>query len=74
MRVFIIDTGDTGPELHGGLIGAEGSSDPDASEKQERVETVSRYALDGWAIAARTPRSDGSPRSQPRRHACPSST
>ena len=52
MRVFIIDTGDRGPELHGGLIGVEGSSNPDAREKQECVETVSRYALDGWAIAA----------------------
>ncbi|MGN7797699.1 hypothetical protein [Leifsonia sp. 22587] len=52
MRVFIIDTGEMGPELHGGLIGVEGSSNPDAREKQECVETVCRYALDGWAIAA----------------------
>jgi hypothetical protein len=52
MRVFIIDTGDRGPELHGGLIGVEGSSNPDAREKQECVETVSRYVMDGWAIAA----------------------
>lgn len=52
MRVFIIDTSNMAPELHGGLIGVEGSSDPDAREKRECVETVSRYALDGWAIAA----------------------
>ena len=52
MRVFIIDTNNMGPELHGGLIGVEGSSNPDASEKQECVETVSSYAMDGWAIAA----------------------
>ncbi|MFF9565164.1 hypothetical protein ACF1AJ_17595 [Leifsonia sp. NPDC014704] len=52
MRVFIIDTRDVGPELHCGLIGVEGSSDPDVREKQECVETVSEYVTDGWAIAA----------------------
>jgi hypothetical protein len=52
MRAFIIDTSNMAPELHGGLIGVEGSSNPNATEKQECVETVSRYALDGWAIAA----------------------
>jgi hypothetical protein len=52
MRVFIIDTVDMSPELRGGLIGVEGSPDPDAREKQECVEIVSRYALDGWAVAA----------------------
>ncbi|WP_374009889.1 hypothetical protein [Leifsonia sp. LS-T14] len=57
MRVFIIDTSNMAPELQGGLIGVEGSSDPTAAEKQECVETVSQYAMDGWAIAAdpRTP-------------------
>ena len=52
MRVFIIDTSNMAPELQGGLIGVVGSSNPTAAEKQECVETVSRYALDGWAIAA----------------------
>ena len=52
MRVFIIDTSDMAPELEGGLIGVEGSSDPTAAEKQECVETVSRCVMDGWAIAA----------------------
>lgn len=52
MRVFIIDTGDMAPELQGGLLGVEGSSNPIAAEKQECVETVSQYAMDGWAIAA----------------------
>ncbi|ANF31312.1 hypothetical protein A0130_06190 [Leifsonia xyli] len=57
MRVFIVDTSSMAPELHGGLIGMEGSTDPTPAEKQECVETVSRYAMDGWAIAAdpRTP-------------------
>lgn len=52
MRVFIFDTSNMAPELHGGLIGVEGAPNPTATEKQECVETVSRYALDGWAIAA----------------------
>jgi hypothetical protein len=52
MRVFIIDTTHMGPELQGGLIGVVGSVFPSAEEKQECVETVSRYAIDGWAIAA----------------------
>ncbi|WP_295123324.1 hypothetical protein [uncultured Leifsonia sp.] len=52
MRVFIIDTSNMPPELQGGLIGVEGSSNPDASEKRECIETVSRYVMDGWAIAA----------------------
>ncbi|MDN4597583.1 hypothetical protein [Leifsonia virtsii] len=52
MRVFIIDASNMGPELHGGLIGVEGPSNLDASEKQECVETVSSYVKDGWAIAA----------------------
>ncbi len=57
MRVFIIDASNMGPELQGGLIGVVGSAMPDAEEKRECVETVSRYAVDGWAIAAdpRTP-------------------
>ncbi|MEV8212524.1 hypothetical protein [Leifsonia sp. NPDC077715] len=52
MRVFIIDTGDMGSELQGGLLGVEGSSNPTAAEKKECVETVSKYVTDGWAIAA----------------------
>ena len=52
MRVFIIDARNIGPDLHGGLIGVVGSLSPDAQEKKECVEMVSRYALDGWAIAA----------------------
>jgi hypothetical protein len=52
MRVFIIDTRNMGPELRGGLIGVVGSPAPSAEEKKECVEIVSRYALDGWAIAA----------------------
>jgi hypothetical protein len=52
MRVFVIDTGDMAPELQGGLLGVEGSTNPTATEKQECVETVSHYVLDGWAIAA----------------------
>jgi hypothetical protein len=52
MRVFVIDTRDMGQELQGGLIGVVGSVFPSAEEKKECVETVSRYATDGWAIAA----------------------
>lgn len=52
MRVFIIDTSNMGPELQGGLIGVVGSLDPTADEKKECVDVVSRYAVDGWAIAA----------------------
>ncbi|MGN7799674.1 hypothetical protein [Leifsonia sp. 22587] len=52
MRVFVIDTRNMGPELQGGLIGVVGSMFPTAEEKKECVETVSRYAADGWGIAA----------------------
>lgn len=52
MRVFVIDTRNMGSELQGGLIGVVGSAQPDAAEKEECVDTVSRYAMDGWAIAA----------------------
>jgi hypothetical protein len=52
MRVFIIDTSNMTPELHGGLIGVEGSPNPTAAEKQECAEIVSHYVVDGWAIAA----------------------
>lgn len=57
MWVFVIDTRQFGPELQGGLIGVVGSTSPSAEEKRECVETVSRYVVDGWAIAAdpRTP-------------------
>jgi hypothetical protein len=57
MRVFIIDTSNMGQELQGGLIGVVGSANPTVDEKREAVETVSRYAAGGWAIAAdpRTP-------------------
>lgn len=52
MRVFVIDTRNMGAELQGGLIGVVGSVYPTAEEKRECVETVSRCATDGWAIAA----------------------
>jgi hypothetical protein len=52
MRVFIIDTRTMAPELHGGLLGVEGSSNPTAAEKQECVEIISEYVMEGWAIAA----------------------
>lgn len=52
MRVFIIDTSNMAPELHGGLVGVEGSPNPTPAEKQECVETVSRCVMDGWAFAA----------------------
>lgn len=52
MRVFIIDTRNMGPEVQGGLIGVVGSATPTAEEKRECVETIARYAKDGWAIAA----------------------
>ncbi|MFF9563916.1 hypothetical protein ACF1AJ_11250 [Leifsonia sp. NPDC014704] len=52
MRVFVIDASNVGPELQAGLIGVVGSVFPDAAEKRECVETVARYAADGWAIAA----------------------
>jgi hypothetical protein len=52
MRVFIMDTSKMGPELQGGMIGVVGSAIPTSEEKRECVETVSRYAKDGWAIAA----------------------
>lgn len=52
MRVFIIEASNMGPELQSGLIGVVGSDSPNAEEKKECVETVSRYAMDGWAIAA----------------------
>jgi hypothetical protein len=57
MRVFIIDTRNMGPDLQGGLIGVVGSTSPSAEEKRECIETVGRYAVDGWAIASdpRTP-------------------
>jgi len=57
MRVFVIDTRNMDPELQRGLIGVTGSVSPDAAEKQQCVDTISRYAVDGWAIAAdpRTP-------------------
>lgn len=51
MRVFVIDSSNMGPELQGGLIGVVGSVFPTSEEKKECVETVSRYAADGWAIA-----------------------
>jgi hypothetical protein len=49
MRVFIIDTGDKAAELQSG---PRVSTNPTAAEKQECVEAVSRYVMDGRAIAA----------------------
>ncbi len=51
MRVFVIYASNIGPELQGGLIGVVGSVFPTAEEKKKCVETVARYAADGWAIA-----------------------
>jgi len=52
MRIFIIDTSNMGPELQGGLVRVVGSTNPTKEEKRECVDTVSRYAMDGWAISA----------------------
>lgn len=52
MRVFIIDTRTIGPELKSGLIGVVGSINPTSGEKSECVDTMSRYTVDGWGIAA----------------------
>lgn len=52
MRVFVIDASNMGPELRGGLIGVVGSNSPSSEETHECIETVSRYVLDGWAVAA----------------------
>jgi hypothetical protein len=52
MRIFIIDTRHMCPELQGGLIGVAGSRSPSPQEKNDCIETVSRYAMDGWAITA----------------------
>jgi hypothetical protein len=52
MRIFIIDTSNMAPELQRGLIGVVGSADPSLEELRECVDTVSRYAARGWAIAA----------------------
>lgn len=52
MRVFIIDTSNVDPGLQGGLVGVIGRSHPSAEEKQECIDTVSRLAMDGWAISA----------------------
>ena len=62
MGVFIIDTSNMAPELQGGLIGVEGSSNPTAAERQECIETVSRYLMDGGrSPPTHTHRSDGWP-------------
>lgn len=52
MRVFVIDTRNMDSELQGGLIGVVGTPSPSPEEKRECVTIVSRYATDGWAIAA----------------------
>jgi hypothetical protein len=52
MRAFIIDTSNMDLKLQGGLIGVAGSINPTAAEKQECVETVSQYAMNGWAVAS----------------------
>jgi hypothetical protein len=58
MRVFIIDTSNMAPELHGGLIGVEGSPNPTAAEKQECIETVSQYVMDGLGDRRRPTHAD----------------
>lgn len=52
VRVFIIDTANLGFDLRGGLIGIAGGTQATADEKLRCVEEVSRYVVDGWAIAA----------------------
>lgn len=52
MKIFIIDPGDRDSKLRGGLICVIGSANPDANEKRACVDIVSKYAMDGWAIAA----------------------
>lgn len=49
---FIIDTRNMDPELQGGMIGVAGSVNPSAAEKRQCLETVSGWAVAGWAIAA----------------------
>lgn len=52
MRVYIIDTTHMTPELKSGLIGVDGTGGASTEQLQECIETLSRYADDGWAIAA----------------------
>ncbi|WP_162940205.1 hypothetical protein [Gryllotalpicola protaetiae] len=52
LRIFILDTGDRDSALRGGLICVTGSANPTPGEKAACVDIVSRYAMDGWAVAA----------------------
>jgi hypothetical protein len=52
MNLFILDTRDRGSKYRGGLVCVVGSSSPTAEEKKACIDVVSRYAMDGWAIAA----------------------
>jgi hypothetical protein len=46
VRVFVIDTRNTVPELQGGMTGVVGKVFPFAEEKTVRGEMVSRYVGD----------------------------
>jgi len=52
MNLFILDTRDRGSKYRGGLVCVVGSSSPIAEEKKACIDVVSRYAMEGWAIAA----------------------
>jgi len=52
MNLFILDTRDRGSKYRGGLVCVVGASTPTAEEKKACIDAVSRYAMDGWAIAA----------------------
>jgi hypothetical protein len=53
MRVYVIDAGNSVPEQRRGIIGIDGPGAPTLAEKLECIETVTRLADQGWAIAAR---------------------
>lgn len=52
MRVEVIRSSNLSAVFQGGRIGVVGSTGPIAEETKESIHVVSRYALDGWAIAA----------------------
>lgn len=52
MRAFVIDAAHLGLGLRGGVIGIGGSLHPTVEEKRFCVEQASRYAAEGWALAA----------------------
>jgi hypothetical protein len=52
MQFIALDVTGLAVELRGGLMQVVGSDKPTAEEKCECVDEVSRYAMDGWCIAA----------------------